>query len=202
MRSRELLTAFACCFVPMLRDEPVAGAKPQWRSAALPSVNLTAQRFPCVASLVFTLGLNQIFKNCWDKSCVSSSGKAPQNCLALYWYRWQDRAVIPGCCSVQKGAPCPREGCRRVLWSGVFPQSLLISCLERSWIYFTASADKQFSCSFCAGLVGKSCTGVAGRAWFCLGMVHRPLSLLLPSHTLDCARCCFLLPYSRANSEI
>lgn len=86
---------------------------------------------------------------------------------------------------MQKGAPCPREGCRRVLWSGVFPQSLLISCLERSWIYFTASADKQFSCSFCAGLVGKSCTGVAGRAWFCLGMVHRPLSLLLPSHTLD-----------------
>lgn len=180
----------------------MAGAKPQWRSAALPSVNLTAQRFPCVASLVFTLGLNQIFKNCWDKSCISSSGKAPQNCLALYWYRWQDHAVIPGCCSVQKGAPCPRECCLRVLWSGVFPQSLLISCRERSWIYFTASADKVFM------LILRRAGGweLYRCSWKSLVLSGNGAPAAVPSpavsHTRLCARFCFLLPYSCANSEI
>jgi len=56
MKNRELyLTAIACHFVIMWRDELVAGTTPQWKSAALLSLNLTMWRFGYIAFLVMYL---------------------------------------------------------------------------------------------------------------------------------------------------
>lgn len=100
----------------------------------------------CFPGLVFTLVLSQICKSCWGKSCISSSGKVPQNWLAFYRYRWQDHAVVsntPGC-GVLDALLGKKEARIRgnAIWvySGVafFHRGHWFICLERSWIYFTA----------------------------------------------------------------
>lgn len=145
----------------MGRDELLAGGIPQWKSAALLSLNLTVQRFGCVAFLevVFTLVLNQICKSCLGKSCLSSPGKAPQNWLPFYWYRWQDYAAVSNTlgCGVLDAALCKKEFCvwGNAIWvcSGVafFHGGHLFHARRGHGFISQLKQRSSFSCQLCLG---------------------------------------------------